>query len=181
MPSRSDARKPLGFFLALRYPVRLTPEAEGGFTAEVPDLPGCLSQGETAEEALLRIQEARTLWIEVAYECGDPIPLPSSEEPYSGKVLLRMPVSLHRRLAEGAAREKVSLNQYLVHLLSDQNAQREIQARIEGLCDASQRTHATVEEFLSAMEWRPAAGAGSLMEASAWKKPRLTLVASEGG
>jgi hypothetical protein len=59
MPSKRDAREPLNFFLAMRYPVRLTPEAEGGLTAEVPDLPGCLSQGETTEEALLHIQEAR--------------------------------------------------------------------------------------------------------------------------
>jgi len=45
-------------------------------------------------------------------------PLPSSDNSYSGKLLVRMPKSLHRRLAETAEREGVSLNQYIVSLLS---------------------------------------------------------------
>lgn len=49
---------------------------------------------------------------------SDDIPLPSSDNSYSGKLLVRMPKSLHRRLAETAEREGVSLNQYIVSLLS---------------------------------------------------------------
>ncbi len=67
---------------------------------------------------IANINEARQLWIETAYEAGDDIPLPSTDETYSGKLLLRMPKSLHRRLAEEAEGENVSLNQYIVSVLS---------------------------------------------------------------
>ena len=71
------------------------------------------------EETVDNIAEARELWIETVYESGGEIPLPSTEIDYSGKVLLRMPKSLHRRLAEAAEREGVSLNQYIVSVLSE--------------------------------------------------------------
>lgn len=115
-------RKPLEYYLGLRYPVTLIPEAEGGYTAMVNDLPGCVSVGETVEEAMAMIEDARRLWLEVAYEHGDDIPLPSTEREYGGKVLVRMPPSLHRRLLEGAEAEEVSLNQHIVSLLSEASA-----------------------------------------------------------
>ncbi|AUT02544.1 toxin-antitoxin system HicB family antitoxin [Nostoc sp. CENA543] len=108
----------LEHYLNLQYPVTLYPDVEGGYVAQIKDLPGCLTQGETLEETINNINEARELWIETAYETGDEIPLPSTDENYSGKLLLRMPKSLHRRLAEAAEKENVSLNQYLVFLLS---------------------------------------------------------------
>ncbi|MHC5610060.1 MAG: toxin-antitoxin system HicB family antitoxin [Nostoc sp.] len=58
------------------------------------------------------------MWIETAYEASDDIPLPSSDNSYRGKLLVRMPKSLHRRLAETAEHEGVNLNQYIVSLLS---------------------------------------------------------------
>ncbi|AEV15180.1 hypothetical protein TCCBUS3UF1_1300 [Thermus sp. CCB_US3_UF1] len=97
----------------------LVPEPEGGFTALLPDLEGCVSVGETEEEALANLEEARQLWIETAYEHGDEIPLPSSAKEYSGRILVRMPKSLHRRLDEEARAEGVSLNQFIVSLLSE--------------------------------------------------------------
>jgi antitoxin HicB len=109
---------PLEDYLNLQYPVTLYPDPEGGYVAQIKDLPGCLTQGETLEEAIANINEAQELWIETAYESGDDIPLPSTDDTYSGKLLLRMPKSLHRRLAEEADRENVSLNQYIVSVLS---------------------------------------------------------------
>jgi predicted RNase H-like HicB family nuclease len=98
---------------------------EGGYVVEIKELSGCLTQAETLEEAIANINEARTLWIEVAYEEGDNIPLPegnilirSSTSAYSGKLIVRMPKSLHGRLAEKAKEEKISLNQYIVSVLS---------------------------------------------------------------
>ncbi len=128
-------RKSLKYYLSLRYPVTLVPEAEEGYSAMIPDLPGCLSVGETPEEALAMIEDARRLWIETAYENGDEIPLPSTGRTYSGRLLVRMPRSLHRRLAEGAAREGVSLNQYVVALLQEASALREIRHEITVLRD----------------------------------------------
>lgn len=63
-------RKPLDYYLSLKYPVLLVAEPEGGYTALHPDLEGCVSVGETPEEA-------RRLWLETAYEHRDEIPLPS--------------------------------------------------------------------------------------------------------
>ncbi|MCL1474524.1 toxin-antitoxin system HicB family antitoxin [Argonema antarcticum] len=111
-------KQPLEYYLNLQYPVTLYPDPEEGYVAQIKDLPGCLTQGETLDETIANINEARELWIETAYESGDDIPLPSTEESYSGKLLVRMPKSLHRRLAEQAEQENVSLNQYIVSLLS---------------------------------------------------------------
>lgn len=111
-------KQPLEYYLNLQYPVTLYPDREGGYVAQIKDLPGCLTQGETLEETMTNINEARELWMETAYESGDEIPLPSTEENYSGKLLLQMPKSLHQRLAEEAERENVSLDRYIVFLLS---------------------------------------------------------------
>ncbi|MEL6453991.1 MAG: type II toxin-antitoxin system HicB family antitoxin [Cyanobacteria bacterium J06623_5] len=123
---KDKEKKPLEYYLSLSYPITFYPEEVGGFTVEIPDLPGCLSQGETLEEAFEMIAEAKELWLEVAHEHGDPIPLPSTEVKYSGKTMLRMPKYLHERLSEAAKKEDTSLNQYIVSLLSERNALRTI-------------------------------------------------------
>jgi predicted RNase H-like HicB family nuclease len=67
---------------ALDYPVivqPLTPEDGGGFLALVPDLPGCMSDGETPEEALVNVRDAILTWIEAAGDMGHPVPPPSVE------------------------------------------------------------------------------------------------------
>lgn len=67
---------------ALDYPVivqPLTPEDGGGFLALVPDLPGCMSDGETPEEALANVRDAILTWIEAAGDMGHPVPPPSVE------------------------------------------------------------------------------------------------------
>lgn len=61
------------------YTVVLEPAAEGGFVARVPSLPGCLSQGETFEEAKHNIQDAITAYLAVLKEDGDEIPEESEE------------------------------------------------------------------------------------------------------
>lgn len=50
----------------------------GGYLAEVPELPGCVSAGETAEEALRNLGEAMAAWVESALAHGDPIPGPAA-------------------------------------------------------------------------------------------------------
>ena len=114
----------MDYSLKSNYPFTLYPDAEGGYVAEVKDLPVCLTQGDHAAEALEMIEDARKLWLETAYKHGDTIPLPSTETRYSGKTMLRMPRSLHQALAEAAEREAVSLNQLLVSLLSQSIARK---------------------------------------------------------
>jgi predicted RNase H-like HicB family nuclease len=102
-----------------RYPSRIFwSEEDEGFIAEAADLPGCSAFGETAEEAIRELEDAKAAWIEAARAAGNPIPAPSTQIQASGKVLLRMPKNLHAHLAHSAAREHVSLNQYIVSVLS---------------------------------------------------------------
>lgn len=51
-----------------------TSQEEGGFTVEVPELPGCISEGDTLEEAEKNIQEAIELYLETMQERGIPVP-----------------------------------------------------------------------------------------------------------
>jgi predicted RNase H-like HicB family nuclease len=59
----------------MRYTVILQRESDGGYVALVPSLPGCVSQGDTREEALKNIEEAAELYIEDVQATGDPLPL----------------------------------------------------------------------------------------------------------
>ena len=49
----------------MKLKVIIRPETVGGYSASVPALPGCHSQGETIEEAMANIREAAELWLEV--------------------------------------------------------------------------------------------------------------------
>jgi antitoxin HicB len=111
-------KKPLKYYLGLKYPVTLYPSPEGGYAVGIEDLPGCLSQGETVEEAMEMIEKARRLWLESAYEDGLEIALPSDMNKFSGKFNVRVPATLHRKLHKLAKKEGVSLNQYVVYALS---------------------------------------------------------------
>jgi predicted RNase H-like HicB family nuclease len=105
-----------------RYPVSVFwSDEDEGFVAIAPDLPGCSAFGETAEEALRELDPAMEAWLEATVKAGNPIPKPSTpptDHQHSGKVLLRMPRELHTQLARAAAIQNVSLNQYLVYVLT---------------------------------------------------------------
>jgi antitoxin HicB len=65
---------------ATNYPLIIEPLSEedgGGFVAIVPDLPGCMSDGETPEEAVSNVRDAILTWIEAARDLGHPVPPPS--------------------------------------------------------------------------------------------------------
>lgn len=65
--------------MTLRYEVQIQPlsaEEGGGYLASAPDLPGCVSDGETPEEALAQIQDAIEAWIEAARLSNIPVPSP---------------------------------------------------------------------------------------------------------
>lgn len=109
--------------LALEYPFNvLTDPDDGGYVVVFPDLPGCMTQVETLAELPAMAEEARRLWLEVAFEEGLEIPLPGHAPEYSGRFNVRLPKSLHRQLSQGAERDGVSLNQYVVMLLAQGHA-----------------------------------------------------------
>lgn len=105
--------KTLEYYVGLPYTIELRNTPGEGWFARVRELPGCMSQGETSEDAMANIQEAMHLWLEVSLDQGDAIPEPRPEEEYSGKFVVRVPRWLHRDLAEAAEWEGVSLNQYI--------------------------------------------------------------------
>ena len=95
---------------------------EGGCVVSYPDLPGCITCGETVERAIANAQDAKKAWLEAALEEEIEIHEPDSLEEYSGQFKLRLPRSLHRSLAEHSQREGISMNQYCVYLLAKNDA-----------------------------------------------------------
>ena len=113
--------KTLEYYMSLPYTTVVTYiNDESGFYyfARVLELDGCMSDGKTKEEALKNLQEAMEGWLLVSIEFGDHIPEPVQDGGFSGKFLLRLPKSLHHRLAMEAEKEGVSLNQYALYKLS---------------------------------------------------------------
>lgn len=107
------------------YPFTIRHLAEkegGGYFIEYPDLPGCMSDGETIEETIKNGQDAIACWIDAAKATGRDIPKPGEFENQSGKWLQRVPKSIHLRLIGKAKEEGVSLNTLVISIL------------IEGLC-----------------------------------------------
>jgi antitoxin HicB len=109
------------------YPFTVSPlgaEDGGGYLIEFPDLPGCISDGETPEEAIANGRDAMRAWIATAKAHGDPVP-PPAPAAYSGKWQIRMAKSLHRRLAERSKAEGVSLNALATSMLAEALGRRE--------------------------------------------------------
>lgn len=114
-------------YLAMPYRLEIVPDNdEGGFVASYPELPGCLTVGDTIEEAAANALDAKRQWIIAAMEDGIEINEPESFTSYSGQFKLRIPKSLHKSLAEHSKKEGISMNQYCIYLLSKNDAQYKI-------------------------------------------------------
>ncbi|MER9866151.1 type II toxin-antitoxin system HicB family antitoxin [Mesorhizobium sp. M0136] len=101
------------------YARMVIPDSDGTFSAEIVEFPGCIASGATASEALANLEEVAADWIDAALNQGQEIPEPMEAAGYSGKLVLRMPKSLHQRAALYAEREGVSLNQFIVTCLAE--------------------------------------------------------------
>lgn len=100
----------------------LTEAEGGGYVATVPDLPGCMSDGETMEEAVSNLTDAVAAWIATAMEMGRPIPKPGEGR---SEFRQRLPRTLHAQLTELARLEGVSLNTLITSLLAESVGRRE--------------------------------------------------------
>lgn len=109
----AESRKP-----ALPYPVTLVHEDDDQWAATIDALPGCSGRGATPDEAVERAAEAMTTWLASARRDGKDVPEPKTAQSHSGRLLLRMPQTLHAELARVAEREKVSLNQFITDVLA---------------------------------------------------------------
>jgi RNA polymerase sigma-B factor len=98
--------------------VRDNSNAQGReWSAHAEDLPGCEAHGDSVEAAVRGIEAAIEEWIEDALANGREIPEPRSAASYSGRLMLRMPRSLHAELSRAAERDEVSLNHFIASSL----------------------------------------------------------------
>lgn len=100
-----------------KYPFQIRELSEddgGGYLVAYPDLPGCMSDGDTIEEARHNASQALGDWLAARKKMGKAIPPPSPVvdlHEYSGKYMQRLPKSTHAQLARRAELEGISMNQ----------------------------------------------------------------------
>ena len=116
--------KDLKYYLSLPYKIEIYFEHEDNtWVAVHPELGRgtCYAIAETQEEALKLLAEAKKDILEIAISEGKEIPEPifEKEELPSGQFVLRIPRSLHAQLKSQADKEQVSLNQYVLTILSE--------------------------------------------------------------
>ena len=93
--------------------------------ARIDELPGCIAHGKDEADALTNLASMKRLWLADCLEAGETVPEPETPGPLpSGKWVQRVPRSLHRKLAQAAKREGVSLNQLVTSMLSRQLSAR---------------------------------------------------------
>jgi len=109
--------KTLDDYMQISYRMEIVEDKqEGGFVVSFPELPGCITCGETIESAIANAMDAKKVWLEAALE--QVIEIADDLKKYSGQFKLRIPRSLHKYLAEHSKKEGISMNQYCVYLLS---------------------------------------------------------------
>ena len=109
------------------------------WVVEFPDLPGCSAVGDTEADALAEAKTARDLWLDVYFEAHQSYTYPKERTSlYSGKVLLRLPKTLHKSLAEQADDEGVSLNTLMITYLAQNCGQRSSNRKDDG--DANEKS-----------------------------------------
>jgi antitoxin HicB len=123
MPSMAESTaREVERFLDLPYHIVLMRDEEGEdeapWKARVEEIPGCQAHAETSEEAARAIEKALEDWIAAALEKGVDVPEPKRQSSHSGRLLLRLPQTLHAELAHKAESEETSLNGFITSVLA---------------------------------------------------------------
>lgn len=106
-------------YLLKPYARLIIPEDDGSFRGEIVEFSGCIAAGGTAAETVDRLEKVAKNWLISAIDLNQPIPNPVESSPgFSGKLVLRLPKSLHKKASWFAELEKVSLNQFIVTSLA---------------------------------------------------------------
>jgi antitoxin HicB len=113
-------------------------EEDNGYIATIPELSGLSAFGVTREEALQELEVAKEAYLEVFKEDGCELPESDTLNSFSGQTRIRLPKRLHASLSREAKMEGVSLNTYIVHLLSERNIGHRIERKIDLIEDAVQ-------------------------------------------
>jgi antitoxin HicB len=117
----NDLEHQVELYANLPYTITITREDDGHgvyYTARVIELPGLIMTGDSPEEALNELESVKKEWMTTYLKLGNKMPMPLRNRKYSGKIILRMPPSLHETLVTIAELEGVSFNQYMVSTLS---------------------------------------------------------------
>jgi|SRR5450756_1263859 len=122
-------------YISMSWTIRVKKNPWGRHLARVDELDGCVGDGETAEEALSSVHESMHVWFATALLKGLEIPKPSEDVAFSGKFVVRVPISLHRRLALQAKEEGVSLNTEIVTLLSREAEKADTLKQVQSCLD----------------------------------------------
>ncbi|MBI3296214.1 MAG: type II toxin-antitoxin system HicB family antitoxin [Deltaproteobacteria bacterium] len=100
--------------MVLKYRVDINwSEEDKCYIANIPELPNCMTHGDTMEEAVAMAKEAAQGYVETLKQEGLPIPVPLAEKRFSGKIALRIDPNLHRDIALKASMEGASLSKYI--------------------------------------------------------------------
>jgi predicted RNase H-like HicB family nuclease len=108
-------------------------EEDNAYIATVPELPGLSAFGASPEKAIKELNIAKKPFLEVMAEDGEELPDADVLRPFSGQTRLRLPKSLHASLSLQAKSNGVSLNTYIVMLLSERNSLSQIRDLISAL------------------------------------------------
>lgn len=117
-----------------KYSINLAwSEEDSCYVSTVAEFPGLSAFGESPEEAVEEAKIAVEGFLKVYQEDGCPIPKPATLKPFSGQTRLRLPKSLHATLNKEAQKEGVSLNTYLVSLLSERHVSTQLEKELTDL------------------------------------------------
>jgi len=108
-------------------------DEDNSYVATIPGIQALSALGATREEALSELFIASDAYFEALEASGKPLPLPEKVMPYSGQLRLRMPRSLHAVLSREAEDENISLNTYIITLLSERHIEKKLLNKIEAL------------------------------------------------
>jgi predicted HicB family RNase H-like nuclease len=113
---KNNLEKQIEYYMNLPYTMTIKHRSEqrGYYVAGYIELPDLTMTGNSPEEAVRELLNERRDWFKTCLSLGIKIPLPVDSPRYSGEIRVRMPPSLHQTLAQRAASEGVSLNQYMV-------------------------------------------------------------------
>jgi len=117
-------------YLKKPYGRTVVPESDGTFRAEIIEFPGCIATGETASEALANLENVAASWLEATLARGQRIPEPIENVGFSGKLVVRLPKTLHKKAAHMAARDGISLNQFIVSSVAERVGARSSNAPV---------------------------------------------------